>query len=240
MIFENELIAGVLIKRYKRFFVDIKVNNKVITAHCPNTGSMMGLLKKGNKVWFTESNDIKRKLKYTLQIIEVNGKKVGVNTHLTNKIFYEALLDGQIIDIKKSDILFKEKKFNQNTRFDFFIKKNEKGIFIEVKNVTLSRIKNIAEFPDAVTERGLKHLNELIEAKNRGFDIYLAFIIQREDCKNFKIAEDIDPKYKKLLTFALKNKLKVICYDCKFLSKGIIINNKVNFIKCVKVSKKQK
>ena len=231
MIFENELIAGVLIKRYKRFFVDIKVNNKVITAHCPNTGSMMGLLKKGNKVWFTESNDIKRKLKYTLQIIEVNGKKVGINTHLTNKIFYEALLDGQIIDIKKSDILFKEKKFNQNTRFDFFIKKNEKGIFIEVKNVTLSRIKNIAEFPDAVTERGLKHLNELIEAKNRGFDIYLAFIIQREDCKNFKIAEDIDPKYKKLLTYALKNKLKVICYDCKFLSKGIIINNKVNFIK---------
>ena len=231
MIFENELIAGVLIKRYKRFFVDIKVNNKVITAHCPNTGSMMGLLKKGNKVWFTESNDKKRKLKYTLQIIEVNGKKVGVNTHLTNKIFYEALLDGQIIDITKSDILFKEKKFNQNTRFDFFIKKNEKGIFIEVKNVTLSRIKNIAEFPDAVTERGLKHLNELIEAKNRGFDIYLAFIIQREDCKNFKIAGDIDPKYKKLLTFALKNKLKVICYDCKFLSKGIIINNKVNFIK---------
>ncbi len=231
MIFENELIAGVLIKRYKRFFVDIKVKNKVITAHCPNTGSMMGLLKKGNKVWFTESNDKKRKLKYTLQIIEVNGTKIGVNTHLTNKIFYEALSSGKIIDIKKNDILFKEKKFNQNTRFDFFIKKSKKGIFIEVKNVTLSRIKNIAEFPDAVTERGLKHLNELIEAKNRGFDIYLAFIIQREDCKKFKIAEDIDPKYKKLLTFALKNKLKVICYDCKFLSKGIIINNRVNFIK---------
>ena len=231
MIFENELIAGVLIKRYKRFFVDIKVKNKVITAHCPNTGSMMGLLKKGNKVWFTESTDKKRKLKYTLQIIEVNGKKIGVNTHLTNKIFYEALSSGKIIDIKKNDILFKEKKFNQNTRFDFFIKKSEKGIFIEVKNVTLSRVRNIAEFPDAVTERGLKHLNELIVAKNRGFDIYLVFIIQREDCKKFKIAGDIDPKYKKLLTFALKNKLKVICYDCKFLSKGIIINNKVNFIK---------
>ena len=133
MIFENELIAGVLIKRYKRFFVDIKVNNKVITAHCPNTGSMMGLLKKGNKVWFTESNDKKRKLKYTLQIIEVNGKKVGVNTHLTNKIFYEALLDGQIIDITKSDILFKEKKFNQNTRFDFFIKKTKKVFSLRLK-----------------------------------------------------------------------------------------------------------
>ena len=231
MIFENELIAGVLVKRYKRFFVDIKVKNKVITAHCPNTGSMMGLLKSGNKVWFTETNDSKRKLKYTLQIIELNGKKVGINTHLTNKIFYEALLERKIINIKKNDILFKEKKFNDNTRFDFFIKSKDKGTFIEVKNVTLSRYKNIAEFPDAVTERGLKHIRELIEAKNKGFDIYLAFVIQREDCKKFKIAEDIDPKYKKLLTFALKNKLKVICYDCKFLSKGIIINNKINFIK---------
>ena len=231
MIFESELIAGVLIKRYKRFFVDIKVKNKVITAHCPNTGSMMGLLKSGNKVWFTETNDSKRKLKYTLQIIELNGKKVGINTHLTNKIFYEALLERKIINIKKNDILFKEKKFNDNTRFDFFIKSKDKGTFIEVKNVTLSRYKNIAEFPDAVTERGLKHIRELIEAKNKGFDIYLAFVIQREDCKKFKIADDIDPNYKKLLTFALKNKLKVICYDCKFLSKGIVINNKVNFIK---------
>ena len=231
MIFENELISGTLIKRYKRFFVDIKVKNKVITAHCPNTGSMMGLLKKGNKVWLTKSNDIKRKLKYTLQIIEVNGSKVGVNTHLTNKIFYESLLNGNIINLKKTDILFREKQFNKNTRFDFFIKQKNKGIFIEVKNVTLSRFKNIAEFPDAVTERGLKHINELLAAKKKGFDVYLAFIIQREDCKKFKIAADIDPNYKKLLTVALKNNLKVICYDCKFLSKGIIINNKINFIK---------
>ena len=231
MIFESELIAGVLIKRYKRFFVDIKLKNKVITAHCPNTGSMMGLLKKGNKVWFTESNNIKRKLKYTLQIIEVNKKKIGINTHLTNKIFYEALLSRKIINLKKTDILFREKQFNKNTRFDFFIKQKDKGCFIEVKNVTLSRFKNIAEFPDAVTERGLKHIRELMEAKKKGFDVYLAFIIQREDCKRFKIAEDIDLNYKKLLTVALKNDLKVICYDCKFLPKGIIINNKINFIK---------
>ena len=91
MNFENELIPGVLIKRYKRFFADIKVKNKVITAHCPNTGTMLGLLKKGNRVWFTLSKNPNRKLKYTLQIIEVDGIKVGINTHLTNKIFYEAL-----------------------------------------------------------------------------------------------------------------------------------------------------
>ena len=95
----------------------------------------------------------------------------------------------------------------------------------------MSRSKYFAEFPDAITERGSKHINELLDAKNKGFEIYLVFVIQREDCKKFKIAEDIDPKYKKLLTFALKNKLKVICYDCKFLSKGIEINNKINFIK---------
>ena len=231
MNFNQTLISGEFIKRYKRFFVDIKVGNSIITAHCPNTGSMMGLLKKGNKVWLTKSNDIKRKLKYTLQIIEVNGSKIGVNTHLTNKIFYESLLNGNIINLKKTDILFREKQFNKNTRFDFFIKQKNKGIFIEVKNVTLSRFKNIAEFPDAVTERGLKHINELLAAKKKGFDVYLAFVIQREDCKKFKIAADIDPNYKKLLTVALKNNLKVICYDCKFLSKGIIINNKINFIK---------
>ena len=231
MNFENELIPGVLIKRYKRFFVDIKVKNKVITAHCPNTGSMMGLLNKGNKVWITKTINPNRKLKYTLQIIESNGVKVGVNTHLTNKLFYEAIKKRGIFKLKKSDEVIKEKKFNSNTRFDFFIKKQNKGSFIEVKNVTLSRKNNIAEFPDAVTERGAKHLRELVKAKKKGFDIYLVFIIQREDCKIFKIADDIDKNYKKLLTFAQKNKLKIICYDCKFLPKGIIINNKVNFIK---------
>ena len=230
MNFENELIPGVLIKRYKRFFVDIKVKNKVITAHCPNTGSMMGLLNKGNKVWITETNNPNRKLKYTLQIIESNGVKVGVNTHLTNKLFYEAIKKKGIFKLKKSDKIISEKKFNSNTRFDFFIKKKNKGSFIEVKNVTLSRKNNIAEFPDAVTERGTKHLRELVKAKKKGFDIYLVFIIQREDCKIFKIADDIDKNYKKLLTFAQKNKLKIICYDCKFLPKGIIINNKLKFI----------
>lgn len=109
MIFESELIAGVLIKRYKRFFVDIKVKNKVITAHCPNTGSMMGLLKKGNKVWLTKSSNEKRKLKYTLQIIEVNKQKVGINTHLTNKIFYEALSNNKIINLKKQIHYLKKK-----------------------------------------------------------------------------------------------------------------------------------
>ena len=104
-------------------------------------------------------------------------------------------------------------------------------VLLKLRTLLFQEKKNLAEFPDAITDRGLKHIKELIAAKKRGFEIYLAFVIQREDCKHFKIAEDIDPKYKNLLTIALKNKLKVICFDCKFLAKGIVINKKINFIK---------
>ena len=135
MDFENQLISGVLIKRYKRFFVDIKVNDKIITAHCPNTGSMMGLLKEGNKAWISKSNNEKRKLKYTLQIIESDGNKVGVNTHLTNKIVLEALENNFINEFSKNISIQPEKKFGENTRFDFLINDSKNKSFIEVKNV---------------------------------------------------------------------------------------------------------
>ena len=122
MLFENRLISGVFIKRYKRFFVDVKINGRLITAHCPNTGSMMGLLKKGNKVWLSKTDNPNRKLKYTLQIIEDNGFKVGVNTHATNKIVLSALKNGLIKEFKKDVIIKSEVKFGKNTRFDFLIK----------------------------------------------------------------------------------------------------------------------
>ena len=125
MNFENKLISGQLIKRYKRFFVDIKIKNKVITAHCPNTGSMFGLLNKGNKVWLTKSNNPNRKLKYTLQLIEENGVKVGVNTHLTNKIFLDALKNNRVKELSKDIEIKSEVKFGDNTRFDFLITKKK-------------------------------------------------------------------------------------------------------------------
>ena len=229
MNFENELVSGTFIKRYKRFFVDVLVNKKIITCHCPNTGSMMGLLENGNKVWISRSNNTKRKLMYTLQIIEAEGSKIGVNTHLTNKIAQEALKENSIKELKNLDIIETEKKYNENTRFDFFVVKNKKKIFVEVKNVTLSRKKFLAEFPDAITSRGAKHIKNLVDSIKRGYEAYLLFVIQRDDCKRFKIAEDIDSEYAKLLTNAIKNKLKIICYDCKFSSKGIKIGNKIKF-----------
>ena len=230
MNFETKLISGVFVKRYKRFFADIKIKNKIITAHCPNTGSMKGLLNKGNKVWLTETNNPKRKLKFTLQIIQDNLSKVGINTHLTNKIFLEALENNYIKEIKKDIKIKQEVKFGKNTRFDFLLTKNNYKAFIEVKNVTMSRKFKTAEFPDAITSRGAKHINELLKAKKKGYDIYIAYIVQREDCNQFKIANDIDKNYSNLLPKAVKNKLKILCYDCKFTSKGIKINKKLKFI----------
>jgi sugar fermentation stimulation protein A len=229
MNFENKLIAGRLIKRYKRFFVDVKIKNKTITAHCPNTGSMYGLLKKGNKVWVTKSDNPNRKLKYTLQIIEDKKSKVGVNTHLTNKIVHHALENNLIKEFDKKIEIKPETKFGTNTRFDFLITQKKFKAFIEVKNVTLSRIENLAEFPDAITSRGLKHINELLKASNMGYKIFILYLIQRNDCKLFKIAEDVDPEYSNSLIKAVKKKLNILCYDCKFSSKGIKLNQKVKF-----------
>ena len=229
MNFENTLIAGRFIKRYKRFFVDVKLNDKTIVAHCPNTGSMMGLLKEKNVVWLTKSNNLKRKLKYTLQVIEDRNSKIGINTHSANKIIFEALKNKLIKEFKNTTKIHSEVKFGENTRFDFLVAEKKQKSFIEVKNVTLSRIKGLAEFPDAITSRGQKHINELMKAKKKGYKIYLLFLIQRDDCKNFKIAEDIDPEYSNLLKKAVKKNLKILCYDCKFSSKGIKLNQKIKF-----------
>ena len=229
MNFEDKLISGLLIKRYKRFFVDIKVGNKIVTAHCPNTGSMQGLLDKNNKVWLTKTANPNRKLKYTLQIIENQNAKVGINTHITNKITLEALKSSIIEKFKNFETVKQEVNFGSNTRFDFLITEGTKKSFIEVKNVTLSRKKGVAEFPDAVTSRGLKHIKELLKANQKGYEIYLLYIIQRDDCNKFELAKDIDPKYCELLVKAVKKNLNVLCYDCKFSSKGIKLNRKINY-----------
>ena len=231
MNFKNKLIPGFLIKRYKRFFVDIKISNQIITAHCPNTGSMFGLLKKGNKVWVSKSDNPNRKLKFTLEIIEDNKTKVGINTHASNRIVEHALQNNLIDEFKDIKDVKPEIKFGLNTRFDFLILSKKNKIFIEVKNVTLSRKKGLAEFPDAVTTRGLKHINELIKASKKNYKIYIFYLIQRNDCTSFSIARDIDINYSNALRKAVKKKLNILCYDCKFSSKGIILNKRIKFKK---------
>ena len=188
MILENKLIPGIFIKRYKRFFVDVQINRKIVTAHCPNTGSMQGLLKKGNTVWVTKSNNPKRKLKFTLQIIKDGNSKVGVNTHLTNRIVLDALNNNIIKEFDKEISVKSEVKFGKNTRFDFLISTKKFKAFLEVKNVTLKRKPKNAEFPDAITSRGTKHIKELIDSydaafsnKNQPNDVLLTIIANNDD-----------------------------------------------------------
>ena len=229
MKFKGRLLQGILIKRYKRFFVDIKYKNENITAHCPNSGSMMGLLNKGNKVWFSTSDNPDRKLKHTLEIIEVKNKKVGINTLRTNKVVLEALNLKEIKKLTKFDYIKPEQKFSNKTRFDFFLSNKKEKCFLDVKNVTLVKKDKIAEFPDATTSRGTKHLVELINAKKRGYESYIMYLIQREDCDSFKIAEDIDQEYKNTFDKALKCGVKVLCYDCKINHEEIKLNNQINY-----------
>ena len=231
MNFENKLISGLFVKRYKRFFVDVKIGNNIVTAHCPNTGSMQGLLIKNNKVLLSKSNNPNRKLKYTLEIIEDKKSKVGVNTHSANKIIHYALKNNLIQELQNISEIKPETKFGSNTRFDFLLLNKKDKIFIEVKNVTLSRRNSLAEFPDAITTRGLKHINELVKAGKKKYKIFIIFLIQRDDCDSFTIAKDIDPDYAKALSKAVKKKLNILCYDCKFSLKGIKLNNKIKFIK---------
>jgi sugar fermentation stimulation protein A len=227
MNFKNKLISGLFIKRYKRFFVDVKINNQIITVHCPNTGSMYGLLSKDNKVWISKSDNPNRKLKYTLEIIEDKKIKVGVNTHFSNKIVLHALKNNLIKELSNLIEIKPEIKFGENTRFDFLVINKNFKAFVEVKNVTLSRTNKLAEFPDAVTSRGLKHLNELIKANKKNYKIFILYLVQRNDCNSFAIAKDIDPNYANTLSKAVKNNLKVLCYDCKFSSKGIKLHKKM-------------
>jgi len=230
MEFTKSLIKGKLIKRYKRFFVDVKLNKEIVTAHCPNTGSMMGLLDEGNEVYLLKNNDPKRKLKYGLEIIKTKKNLVGVNTHMANKIVHHGLNNNLIKELKNNNIIKPEVFFNKETRFDFLIEKNKQKIFVEVKNVTLFRDKKTAEFPDAITSRGSKHLLTLIDAIKKGYKTYLIFLVQIQNMENFKIANDIDNEYYENYLIAKKAGVKFLAYRCKISSKEIFIEKKLKII----------
>ena len=225
-------ISGRLIKRYKRFFADVKLDSgEVVTAHCPNTGSMMGLLTEGNIVYLSKTDNEKRKLKYTLEIIKVQDACVGVNTHKANRIVEEGIVEKKISTLGKKYDFRREVKYGKNSRIDFLIT-NKKGeeIYLEVKNVTLSKRKGIAEFPDAVTERGSKHLLELIDVVKKKRRAIMLFLIQRDDCKKFRIAEEIDTTYKKNIIKAKQAGVEILCYSCSFVRNNIELDKKIKFI----------
>ena len=226
MKFTSTLIKGKLIKRYKRFFADIKVNNKIITAHCPNTGSMRGLLDEDNEVWVTKNDDPNRKLKYTLEIIKVKKSLIGVNTHRANRIAEHGLRNKLINEFKKIKLIKPEFKFSKDTRFDFLCDKK----IIEVKNVTLTRENKIAEFPDAITSRGTKHLIKLVDSMKKKYDPYVLFLTQIQGIEYFRIAKDIDYNYYENYLLAKKAGVNFLAYRCDLNSKEIKIEKKIKII----------
>ena len=230
MEFTKSLLKGKLIKRYKRFFVDVKLNKEIVTAHCPNTGSMKGLLDEGNDVYILPNNDPKRKLKYGLEIIKTRKNLVGVNTHMANRITQHALENNLIKELKNLDSIKPEVFFNKETRFDFLVKKNKQKNFIEVKNVTLFRDQKTAEFPDAITSRGSKHLLTLIDAIKKGYKSYLLFLVQIQNMEKFKIAKDIDPQYYKNYLLAKKSGVNFLAYRCEVSKKKIKIEKRLKII----------
>ncbi len=221
MKYKEKILEGFFVKRYKRFFVDAVLDGNVITTYCPNTGSLRGMLNENAKVLIAKVDNPKAKLKYRLEAIKHNGVYVGINTSLPNGIIFEAIKQKKILDNLQGEIK-KEVKYGKNSRVDIFIN-NPKGkdCFIEVKSVTLSRVKGLAEFPDAKTTRGSKHLIELGEMSKQGHDCYLVYLIQRKDINIFSIAKDIDEEYYKNSIIAKKNGVKFIAFSSEVSKKGI-------------------
>ncbi len=239
MKFNTPLIEGKLIKRYKRFLADVKLKNgEVVTAHCANPGSMQTVNIVDSKVWLSPTKNPNRKLKYTWEIIEIAKNKIGINTSLPNTIVKEAINEKQIPELKGYTSLKSEVKYGKNSRIDILLRSDLKpDCYVEVKNVTMrrrSKDNNIAEFPDSVTARGKKHLLELTEMVSLGFRSVMFFLIQREDCDYFSIAEDIDPDYAVTLDKAMEAGVELLCYKCKLTPKFIEITSPVQYIKELK------
>ena len=230
MKFTKPLIKGKFLKRYKRFFADVKVNKDIITAHCANTGSMMGLLNVNNDAWVSKNDDPKRKLKYTLQVLKTADNVIGVNTHIANKLVLEGLQNNLLLEFKNLNKIETEVYYNKETRFDFLIHKNKKKCFIEVKNVTLIRDGKTSEFPDAITTRGSKHIKALINAYKEGYECYVLFLVQVENCNYFKIADDIDKEYYENYKIAKNLGVKFIAYNCKVGTREIKVNKKIKIL----------
>jgi len=232
MKFPAPLISGRLIKRYKRFLADVELDTgEIVTAHCANSGSMMGLKEEGYKVWLSISDNPKRKLKYSWELVDTGTALAGINTMHPNKIVAQSITDGQIPELAGYETLRAEVKYGKNSRIDILLQDSSKAdCYVEVKNVTLLRETGLAEFPDAVTARGTKHLHELVDMVAQGHRAVMFYLVQRNDCERFKIAADIDPTYADALKMARERGVEVLCYDCTLSPQEIKINKAIQIV----------
>lgn len=223
MRFQTPLVPGRLIRRYKRFLADVTLaDGTEVTAHCANPGSMMGLAEPGTKIWLEPNDDPKKKLKYGWRLVEHdNGHFTGVDTSVPNRALRAALVDGQVPGLPDYDTVRAEVKYGRNSRVDFLLSGSQGDIFVEVKSVTLSRQPGLAEFPDSVTARGLKHLQELTEVANQGGRALMLYLVQRTDAERVTIAADIDSAYAAGLTAARQAGVGVLALGCQIDPEGV-------------------
>lgn len=223
MIFQAKLIPGTLVKRYKRFLADITLEDgSVITAHCPNSGSMRGCSSPGSRVFLSTSDNPKRKYPNTLEMIEEKGTWIGVNTSLTNKLVVEGIQAEKVPELLPFDSLRQEVKTSAKSRLDIMLTNEGKEIYIEVKNCSLVE-EGIAMFPDAVTARGTKHLLELADLVAKGHRGVIFFLVQRTDAENFTPAAHIDPTYADTLKEVLEKGVEMLVYQAEVTSEKIEI-----------------
>lgn len=227
MRFQTPLEPATLIRRYKRFLADIRLEDgREVTAHCANPGSMMGLADPGARIWVEPNDDPKKKLKYGWRLVDHgDGQFTGVDTSLPNKALKAALSAGEIPELAAYDIVRPEQKYGQNSRIDFLLQGTDlPDAYVEVKSVTLSRQNGLAEFPDSVTARGTKHLQDLTAMAQTGHRAVLFYLVQRTDCTAVTVAADIDPTYANALMMARVHGLEVLAYDCAITPEEITLN----------------
>lgn len=232
MLFKSPLISGILIKRYKRFLADIKLDDGTeVTVHCANPGAMMGITIPGSKVLLSKSDNPKRKLPLTWEMVEIDGVWIGVNTSNPNPIVYQALLNNQIAALSGYKNIQPEVKYGKNSRIDFLLTDGPTQMcLVEVKNVHLIRSENIAEFPDCVTARGAKHQQELLEQVQNGVRCVVLYVVQRGDAKFFKVANDLDKVYGQAALQAYKCGVEMLAYSCDMSNQGINLKQKLEYL----------
>lgn len=229
MEFPDPLIKGTLLKRYKRFLADVELEGgEVVTAHCANSGSMESVKEPGSEVWLSPARNPDRKLRWTWELIRVGSTLVGINTSLPNHIVAEAIAAGRVPELAGYDRVRKEVKYGKNSRIDILLEKDgAPPCYVEVKNTTMRRdlAGGPAEFPDAVTTRGAKHLIELADMVAQGHRAVMFYLVQREDTDRFTVAGDIDPHYAEGLEVARKAGVEVLCYHCRMSPQAIEVNS---------------
>lgn len=223
MEFPSPLARGVLVSRYKRFFADVVLDDgREITAHCPNPGAMLGLNTPGLPAWVSRSDDPKRKLAHTLELVEADGGLVGINTMHPNRLVAEALAANAIPELAGYATHRREVRYGENSRVDFLLEAPDRArCWLEIKNCHLRRAGTLAEFPDCVAARSLKHLRELTSMVEAGERAVMLFVIQRTDCDAFAACADLDPAYAKGLTEAAAAGVEVLARACEISPQSV-------------------